>query len=160
MPASTRAARVAVISDVHGNAVALEAVLAEVDREAPELVVFGGDLTWGPLPRETLELVAGLETPAAFVRGNAERGLLDPADEPTERRTWMREQHREKDMAFLATFAEQLVVEIDGLGPTRFCHGSPRSDEEKLTRATTEERLGPIPFRVAETPLPPSCSLD
>ena len=43
-----------------------------------------------------------------------------------------------------------MTLEIDGLGPTLFCHGSPRSDEEKLTRATGEERLGPILEGVAE----------
>ena len=45
------------LADIHGNAVALEAVLAEVEREEPDLVVFGGDLTWGPLPRETIALL-------------------------------------------------------------------------------------------------------
>ena len=45
--------RVAVLSDVHGNAPALEAVLAEVERAEADLIVFGGDLTWGPLPEET-----------------------------------------------------------------------------------------------------------
>ena len=42
--------RVAILSDVHGNAVALQAVLAELAETDAELVVFGGDLTWGPLP--------------------------------------------------------------------------------------------------------------
>jgi len=46
--------RVAVLADVHGNAPALEAVLADVEAAAPDLVVFGGDLTWGPLPAQTL----------------------------------------------------------------------------------------------------------
>ena len=87
-PATTAARRVAVLSDVHGNAEALEAVLAELGAEA-DLVVFGGDLTWGPLPEETLELVARLHVPARFVRGNAERALLEPAAEPTERERWL-----------------------------------------------------------------------
>ncbi|MGH3128553.1 MAG: metallophosphoesterase family protein, partial [Gaiellaceae bacterium] len=65
--------RVAALYDVHGNAPALAAVLEEVEREAPDLVVFGGDLTWGSLPRETLALVRTLEIPARFVRGNADR---------------------------------------------------------------------------------------
>jgi Calcineurin-like phosphoesterase len=52
-----RADRVAVISDVHGNAVALGAVFHEVSKEAPDLLVFGGDLTWGSLPEETWRLV-------------------------------------------------------------------------------------------------------
>jgi hypothetical protein len=59
--------RVAVLADVHGNAVALEAVLEELAGEAIELVVFDGDLTWGPLPQATLALVDALEVPALFV---------------------------------------------------------------------------------------------
>jgi predicted MPP superfamily phosphohydrolase len=50
----------AVLSDVHGNAVALEAVLEELSEESGELIVFGGDLTWGPLPEETLAHVVDL----------------------------------------------------------------------------------------------------
>jgi hypothetical protein len=80
-----RVRRVAVLSDVHGNAVALQAVLEELGRERVDLIVFGGDLTWGPLPAETLALVAGISTPTLFVRGNAERALLAPSDRPTER---------------------------------------------------------------------------
>ena len=50
--------RVAVLSDVHGNAPALEAVLAEVVRPGG-LVVFGGDLV-GPAPGRAFELVRSL----------------------------------------------------------------------------------------------------
>ena len=54
-----RARRVAVLADVHGNAVALAAVLAELEREQPDVVVHCGDLTWGPLPVETVDLLSG-----------------------------------------------------------------------------------------------------
>src|SRR4029078_2736089 len=67
--------RVAALADVHGNAPALEAVLEEVGRERPDLVVFCGDLTWGSLPQETLALVLALEIPARYVRGNADRAV-------------------------------------------------------------------------------------
>ena len=67
--------RVAALADVHGNAPALAAVLEEVARERPDLVVFCGDLTWGSLPQETLALVRALEIPARFVRGNADRAV-------------------------------------------------------------------------------------
>ena len=78
--------RVAALADVHGNAVALEAVLAEVREAGVDIVVFCGDLTWGPLPNETLALVRSLDLPARFVRGNADRsvGVLD-----SERGTWI-----------------------------------------------------------------------
>jgi diadenosine tetraphosphatase ApaH/serine/threonine PP2A family protein phosphatase len=48
--------------------------------------------------------------------------------------------HRE----LLASFAELLVVEVEGVGQVLFCHGSPRSDEEIVTAATTEMRLRDI----------------
>jgi len=150
-----KATRVAVLSDVHGNAVALEAVLGEIESEAPDLVVFGGDLTWGPLPEETMELVASLRTPALFVRGNSERTLLEGSESPTERERWLLERHSGQARAFLATFVGQASVDIAGLGPARFCHGSPRSDEELVTPETPEERVraltATIPERVLVT---------
>ena len=130
--------KVAVISDVHGNAVALTAVLEEIERERPDLIVSCGDLTWGPLPEETYELARGLD--ARFVRGNADRAVLENVSE-TEREQWMQARHTDEIREFLASFEEQVVVEIDGLGPVRFCHGSPRSDEECVTPETPEERV-------------------
>ena len=70
------ARRVALLADVHGNAPALAAVLREVESERVELLVHAGDLTWGPLVAETLELVRGYDNPARFVRGNADRAVL------------------------------------------------------------------------------------
>jgi putative phosphoesterase len=143
-------ARVAVLSDVHGNAVALEAVLADLRLDAADLVVFGGDLTWGPLPEDTLRLVADLELPALFVRGNAERALLQPADDASERTRWLLQRHTPEDLAFLGTFAERLTVEIQGLGPVCFCHGSPRSDEELVTPETPAQRVRAMTTEISE----------
>jgi predicted phosphodiesterase len=137
--------QVAALADVHGNAPALAAVLAEVVREAPDLVVFCGDLTWGSLPGETIALVRSLEVPARFVRGNAERALLElqagEVAEPTAREQWMLARHREDDLAWLETFEPTVSADVDGLGPTCFCHGSPRSDEECVTERTPAERV-------------------
>jgi predicted phosphodiesterase len=142
--------RVAVLADVHGNAPALEAVLAEVEADA---IVFAGDLTWGPLPAETLELVRALELPTRFVRGNAERALLEAEENGHVR--WLREQHGEEGMAWAAACEKSVVVEIDGLGPVRICHGSPRSDTELVTERTPEERvrefMDGVPERVVVT---------
>jgi predicted phosphodiesterase len=137
--------RVAALADVHGNAPALAAVLEEVEREAPDLVVFCGDLTWGSLPPETLALVRSLAIPARFVRGNAERALLElgngEVEEPTDRERWMLAKHDAEDLALLGTFEPTVLVEIDGLGATCFSHGSPRSDEECVTERTPPERV-------------------
>lgn len=145
----TPVGRVAVLSDVHGNAVALEAVLRELRAgDRPDLIVFGGDLTWGPLPEETWSLVEPLG-PAVFVRGNAERALAEAAaqleagddGDLTERDRWMVERHSAATRARLAEFVESAVLEIEALGAVRFCHGSPRSDEELITFATPERRM-------------------
>jgi len=50
----------------------------------------------------------------------------------------------------LASYLPAITLDIDGLGPTLFCHGSPRSDTEMLTSFTGLERLGPILEGVAE----------
>jgi Icc-related predicted phosphoesterase len=46
--------RVAALYDIHANLPALEAVLDEIVRERVDLVVVGGDVLPGPMPRETL----------------------------------------------------------------------------------------------------------
>ena len=52
--------RVAALYDVHGNLPALEAVLAEVEREQVDAIVLGGDCIHGPQPRETLSRLQAL----------------------------------------------------------------------------------------------------
>ncbi len=133
------------LGDVHGNAVALAAVVEEIRGIDVDLVVWTGDLSWGWEPSSTLALVRSVEVPARYVRGNAERALLELRDgrveAPTERETWMLAQHSEEDLTFIESFEHSHSVEIDIVGETLFCHGSPRSDEELLTAGTSEERV-------------------
>jgi len=136
-----------VIADVHGNAPALRAVLDEIEREQVDLIVSCGDLTWGPLPAETVELAQGLN--ARFVRGNADRAVLELTSE-TERDKWMQAQHTDEMRDFLATFEDTVSVEVDGLGAVRLCHGSPRSDEECVTPETPDERVREFSANVDE----------
>jgi putative phosphoesterase len=138
-------ARVAVLSDVHANLPALDAVLAEPDVAAADLVVLCGDLTWGPQPQETYERIVALGGRALCVRGNADRYAAQigtaarVADTP--RQAWIAAQHSPEAIAFLGRLPFGAVVEIDGLGPVHFCHGSPRSDHELVTPGTPPERF-------------------
>jgi predicted phosphodiesterase len=137
--------RVAALADIHGNAPALEAVLPEVERERPDLIVFCGDLTWGALPEETLALLEPLRDRARFVQGNSEHDLLawlagKPVENGGERIPWMIERHS-RAADFLGTYEEAVVVDVDGLGSTRFVHGSPRSVIEVVTERTPTERV-------------------
>ena len=130
--------RVAALADVHGNAPALAAVLEDVEREQPDLVVFGGDLTWGSLPQETLELVRTLEIPARFVRGNGDRSVGEYLEG---RGSWMAAAHDPQDVEFLRSFEDVVSVEVEGLDSTCLCHGSPRSDIECVTERTPVDRV-------------------
>jgi len=134
--------RVAVLADIHGNLPALEAVLAEVEAAAPDLVVVCGDVASGPLPAETIELLRSLPD-ARFVRGNADRELVSAFDRRLSN-DWCATQISPDQRDFLASFPETLSIEVDGLGRVLFCHGSPRSDEEMMTSETPDERLAEL----------------
>lgn len=131
--------RVAVLADIHGNLPALEAVLAEVEAAAPDLVVVCGDVASGPLPAESIELLRSLPT-ARLVRGNADRELVSAFDGRLSN-DWCATQISADQRDFLASFAETVSIDVDGLGRALFCHGSPRSDEEMMTSETSDERL-------------------
>ena len=143
--------RVAALADVHGNVPALEAVLAEPDVASAELVVFCGDLTWGPEPRRTYELIAALGERALCVRGNADRYARELAagryPPTTARESWIPAQHSPEAVAFLDRLPFSLVVEIETLGPVLFCHGSPRSDHELVTPGTPPARFEDLAAR-------------
>ena len=147
-------ARVAVLSDVHANVPALRAVLAEPDVAAASLVVFNGDLTWGVDPDETVAIVKGLGSRAVCVRGNSERyvrqittGAASPA---TPRQEWIPAHHGTGALAFVGSFPFSVVVDVRGLGAVRFCHGSPRSDNEAVTPGTSAERFAEMTAGIEE----------
>jgi predicted phosphodiesterase len=73
--------RIAAISDIHGNAPALRAVLADARAQGYDLLAQLGDAFSGPLwPRETADLLRGLD--AVHVRGNHDVALVEPEVEP------------------------------------------------------------------------------
>jgi len=139
--------RVAAISDVHGNLPALEAVLAEAEREKPDLIVFCGDVASGPMPAETIDLLLTLQG-ARFVRGNADRGLVEefdgeaPSDMPGPFAGWCARQITQRHRDFLASFEDRVVVDgVDGLGRVLFCHATPRNDTDVFTVESPVERV-------------------
>jgi predicted phosphodiesterase len=148
------AARVAALYDIHGNLPALEAVLAEVDALGVDAVVVGGDVAAGPMPKETLEALRARRD-ACFIRGNADRELAVGAPEPTSEAarpawSWLTDRLADEQRVWLAGLDLSLTAEVAGLGPVLFCHGSPRSDEEIITRLSPDERVIPMLIDVAE----------
>jgi putative phosphoesterase len=118
----------AILYDIHGNLPALEAVLADVGD--PDEFVLGGDYaTAGAWPRETVERLKGLDD-ATWIRGNADRWLVDRSDAP-EPIAPIAERCAEE-------LGEELVAELVALPESRtvhgvlYCHASPRSDMESF----------------------------
>ncbi|WP_432955846.1 metallophosphoesterase family protein [Micromonospora haikouensis] len=125
--------RVAVLSDVHGALPPLEAVLAEPDVAAADLVVLTGDIAAGPQPVEVLDLLAGLGDRALWVGGNADRELVEARagrPSPIEVSNWAAGQLRDDQVARLAALPTAVTLPVAGLGEVLFCHATPRDDEE------------------------------
>ena len=103
---------VAVVSDIHANLHALEAVLADVDREAPDAIWCLGDVVgYGPKPAECCRLVE--EVAVVCLAGNHDLGVLgdvDIADFSPDAATaavWTRSELDEQTRAFLASLEPQ-----------------------------------------------------
>ena len=144
--------RYALISDVHANLPALEAVLAEVREAGVDLVVVGGDLVPGPMPRETLARLLELDVPTRFIQGNGDRTVaqamagVEPTEVPEAFRPgirWSAAEVREHE-AVLAGWPKTLRLRVHGHGDVLFCHATPHSDSEILTRLAPVDRLRTI----------------
>lgn len=142
--------RIALVSDIHGNLAALEAVAADIRRRGVERVVNLGDHLSGPLlPRETAQylMVSGW----THLAGNHERQLLAITPERLGGASdaYAREQLSEAELAWLRGLRPMLRLSEEIV----LCHGTPRSDCEyfldSVEGATASMRLAG-PAEIAE----------
>lgn len=151
---------VAALYDIHGNLHALDAVLEELRELRPDVILVGGDVVAGPFPNEVLERLRELGEPVRFIRGNADREVATRIgqsgyaghDAWGARAQWAAARLSSSDREFFSRLPLTLVLDIEGLGPTLFCHASPRSDEEIFTRMSPEARVAELLLGV-EQPL-------
>ncbi len=148
--------RVAAIYDIHGNLPALEAVLQEIGRADVDLVVVGGDVLPGPMPRECLTRLLDIEQPVQFLLGNGDREVLAQmaGTETDWYRTapelwrvpvrWTAQQLDREHERLLAGWPGTIRIEVQGFGTVLFCHATPRNDTDVITRLTPEENLLPM----------------
>ena len=126
--------RFAVIADIHGNADALRAVLADIEAQGARPILNLGDIASGPLaPAEVMDIV--MATPMRSLRGNHDRVLVeaDPAD---------------MGATDAVTHAALTAEQLDWLGALPFsleigdifaCHATPRHDETYWMERVTPE---------------------
>jgi predicted phosphodiesterase len=147
MNEAARVETVAVLSDVHGVLPVLEAVLAEPEVRAADLVVVTGDHAAGPMPVETLDALIGLGERGVLVRGNADRELTEiavGAASPHPESGWAAGQLRSDQVDRLANLPHPVTLDVNGFGPTLFCHGTPRDDEEVVLVDSPPERWAAV----------------
>jgi predicted phosphodiesterase len=140
--------RVGFISDIHGNLLALDAVLADLEQRGVDEIVCLGDICFGPQAHECLERVRGLGCPV--ILGNWDSWSIDgfpPADDPVgimlyDIGRWWAERLTDDDREFVRTFVPTLEVPLDG-GSQAYCfHGSPRSFSDWIFATTPDEEVG------------------
>lgn len=140
--------RIALISDLHGNELALDAVLEDASRAGADRIVCLGDVaTLGPRPVEVIQTLRDLGCPCLM--GNHDAFLLDPdlihryteAPVVVAAVDWCRGQLTEEDMDFLRGFRAKLEIELDEQSTLLLFHGSPRSHMEDLLGTTPADRL-------------------
>jgi predicted phosphodiesterase len=141
--------RIGIFSDMHGNAVAFESVLAALHVEGVERFVCLGDVAaTGPQPGEVVRRLRALNCPV--VKGNTDDHVLTPAepesdDENTIRIRaidhWGAAQLASDERAFVASFAPTVTLPLADGGSLLCYHGSPRSYNDLVLPTTTTEEL-------------------
>lgn len=137
--------RILALYDIHGNVDALDAVLADPRAQDRDAVVVGGDAVPGAFAQDVLDRLDALTEPTHWVRGNGEREVAEAADpdaaapDPDDLPLVTANLNaRALDPDRVAALgALPLTLTLDGV---LFCHATPRSDEEILTRLSPPDR--------------------
>lgn len=147
--------RIALLSDIHGNTVALDAVLADLAGADLDLIVCLGDIAaGGPDPTGAIERIAAMNCVA--VQGNTDAGMVDmpgwwrnprsidlPEDAVPgmEITVWSSEQLTPSDRDYLAGLPLTATVDTGSEGELLAFHGSPLSADDIITASTPSDEL-------------------
>ncbi|MBN2899839.1 MAG: metallophosphoesterase family protein, partial [Clostridia bacterium] len=145
--------KIAVISDVHGNLSALNAVLQDIEKQNITNIFFLGDLVMnGPSPWEVFEVIDAL-SPEVWIKGNTDEWLenyvenAEPEDEHTkliiERNNYAKGRLSEKQIEKLRNLQQQSTVIIND--KKILCvHGSPSSMDESIGMMNSLDYFGEL----------------
>jgi len=128
--------RVAVIADIHGNQIALEAVLQDLAQQAAmDHLVIAGDLCLnGPCPRQALETVRGLD--CQVIQGNVDAEVVTKAAEKGEKKrgtvSWTREQIGQQGIDYLASLPFSHRIANSSGSDLLIVHANPLNLEDAI----------------------------
>lgn len=140
--------RVALISDLHANQLALDAVRRDIDRVGVDQVICLGDVaTLGPQPNAIIQTLRDMGCPC--IKGNHDDFLLEPAlihsytEAPVvaDAVDWCRDQLSSDELDFLRGFQATMEIELDARTKLFLFHGSPESHMDDLLATTPPAEL-------------------
>jgi putative phosphoesterase len=140
--------RVALVSDLHGNELALNAVLADIARTGVDQIICLGDVaTLGPRPRDVLGRLAELR--CVCILGNHDEYMLDEgmihsySEVPiiVEAVAWCRAQLSRAELELIASFQPRFELSLEDSGTLLVFHGTPESNATDLLATTPAERV-------------------
>ncbi len=141
--------RIAILSDIHGNSIALDTVLADLQREPMDQIVCLGDVAAiGPQPVEVIRRLREID--GRFVMGNTDEHTLHPeifapdsdrAARILEIIRWDAQQLQASDLDFLRQFEPTVELALTGDDRLLCYHGSPRSNTDNIVSATPDAEL-------------------
>lgn len=131
--------KIAVISDIHGNLSALQAVLADIENESVDLVVNLGDILSGPLyPFETANLLMQLDYPT--IKGNHERQILS-GNSLGESDQYALSVISNEQKHWLNQLPKEILINDD----IYLTHGTPKNDLTYMLETATSQGIIPTP---------------
>lgn len=153
--------KIAVISDIHGNLPALEAVLADIATQEVAAVYHLGDLVgYTPFPEEVVARLRELGLPG--VAGNYDLAVAAEVPDPVSAflnpaitetglaiYRWTRERVGEETKAYLRSLPRSLSLQVNGRR-LLLTHGSPRHVREYLRPRLSDEELAPVVAEISE----------
>ncbi|MCJ7433328.1 MAG: metallophosphatase family protein [Anaerolineales bacterium] len=140
--------RIGLISDIHGNFTALEAVLANMNQRPVDLLVCLGDIaTIGPQPRQVLDTLKELD--CTCIMGNHDATLLDMSKmvyyqigtKLISTIEWCAQKLDSSDLDFLRSFKVHVEIPLDNDLGLLCYHGSPQSSTDQVLVTTTVKEL-------------------
>lgn len=142
--------KLAILSDIHANLPALEAVIEDLSQFRVDYVIVAGDvINLGPFTQQAVQRV--VESKWAVIRGNGELFLLDyntprapqewndPVRFPIP--PWLNRQLDNNSKNTIATWADTLTLRFSDAPSIRVVHGTPQNHWDSLFHTLTDEKI-------------------
>lgn len=140
--------RLGIISDIHGNFIALETVLVHIKTQEPDLLICLGDVaTIGPQPNKVLDALRSLD--CICLKGNHDDALLQPASAVAlnidssllSSLEWTLSRLDEEDLSFLASFSPTYSLALNPEPEILCFHGSPKESTDQILATTPADEI-------------------